>query len=116
MSQYAYAKALNLLSDIGVDAEDARWFMKRLHDLGYAVHERDPAGGGTSPPAHPAKAARGERRQSYLSQMRAEVEAARLEKEAERQAALAAEKERREAEDAARERQLRVAEVLAAME
>lgn len=110
MTQHAHAKALNLLADNGVDPETAAYIMKRLYDFGFTVRTRD-TGGGASPPTAdtiPASDAR--------ARIRAEVAAARAEKDRERQAAIAAEKARRAAEDAARERQLAVAAVLASMD
>lgn len=119
MSQHAYARALNLLTDVGVDPDDARYVMKRLSDYGYAVRERDPVTGGTSPPVsgptHPAKAARKARRQSYLDQMRAEIEASKAAQAAELAQALKDEQARRAEEDRARERALAVAKVLDTM-
>lgn len=126
MSQLAYARALHLLEDNGIDPTTARYILKRLADYGYTARERDPSPpiggtphdhtpGGAPVAVHPAKAARQERRASHIAQMRAQVDAARKAKADELAAALAAEQERRSAEDAARERALRVAEVLASM-
>ena len=117
MSQLMHARALNLLADIGVDPDDARWFMKRLYDLGFTVAQRDtapgdaPPGGVASDPARPRHATR----LSAIATMRAEVTAAQEEARAAEEAGRAAEQELREAEDAARARQLAVAKVLAGM-
>lgn len=118
MSQLMHARALNLLADIGVDPDDARWFMKRLYDLGFAVVERDTQPGGTSPPGEVASdpvRPRHATRLSAIATMRAEVTAAQEEARAAEEAGRAAEREIREAEDAARARQLAVAKVLAEM-
>lgn len=117
MTQLAHAKALHLLEDTGLDSDDARYVMKRLYDMGFTFRDRDHAHAGGAPPAPSGDAApartRRERRASYFAQMRAEVEAARLTREAELAAALGAEQERRAEEDRARDRQLAVAKVLA---
>lgn len=109
MTQHAYARALNLLADNGIDPDTARYIMKRLHDFGYEARRRDPGPGGTSPPAHRIT------RTEAITRARAAVDAAKEKAEADRIAGLAAEAKARAAEDAARARQLAVAKVLSAM-
>lgn len=82
--------------------------MKRLHDFGYTASARD-----TSPGAAPP--ARRITREAALNSIRADVEAAKAAAEAARRAGIEAEARERAAADAARERQLAVAKVLATM-
>jgi hypothetical protein len=116
MTQYAHARALHLLEDTGLDADDARYVMKRLYDLGFGyVGTRDTGPGASPPGQHPRKAARAQTRAALIDQMKAETAQARAELAAQRDAAIEAERAQEAEEKAALERQLAVQAVLAGL-
>lgn len=116
MSQYAHARALHILEDTGLDADDARYVMKRLYDLGFVHQEPSTRDRGADPPTtHPRKVARAQHRSDLIAQMKAETEQARTKLAAQREAAIEAERQREIEEKAARDRQLKVQAVLAGL-
>ena len=116
MSQYAHARAIHLLEDTGLDADDARYVMKRLYDMGFVHQDPHARDRGADPPAtHPRKAARAQTRAALIDQMKAETAQARAELAAQRDAAIEAERVREAEEKVARERHLAVQAVLAGL-